>query len=67
MIARQGLVEYNNNEADLARFCRRSYRLYRRRFTGGCPQIPSLSARYTRLRDPAVARDLRQQASAPMD
>ena len=35
MIARQGLVGYNNNEADLARFAADAYRLYRRRFTGG--------------------------------
>jgi uncharacterized protein (DUF2235 family) len=35
MIARQGLVKYNNNEADLARFAADAYRLYRRRFTGG--------------------------------
>src|SRR6202163_3529172 len=35
MIARQGLVEYKNNEADLARFAADAYRLYRRRFTGG--------------------------------
>ena len=35
MIARQGLVEYENNEADLARFAADAYRLYRRRFTGG--------------------------------
>ena len=35
MIARQGLVNYNNDEADLARFAADAYRLYRRRFTGG--------------------------------
>jgi uncharacterized protein (DUF2235 family) len=35
MIARQGLVPYNDNEADLARFAADAYRLYRRRFTGG--------------------------------
>ncbi len=35
MIARQGLVAYNDNEADLARFAADAYRLYRRRFDGG--------------------------------
>ena len=35
MIALQGLVAYNNNEADLARFAADAYRLYRRRYTGG--------------------------------
>jgi uncharacterized protein (DUF2235 family) len=35
LIARQGLVKYNDNEADLARFAADAYRLYRRRFTGG--------------------------------
>jgi uncharacterized protein (DUF2235 family) len=35
MIARQGLVAYTDNEADLARFAADAYRLYRRRFTGG--------------------------------
>lgn len=35
MIARQGLVHYDDNEADLARFAADAYRLYRRRFNGG--------------------------------
>src|SRR5712672_623954 len=35
MIARQGLVKYSGNEADLKRFAADAYRLYRRRFTGG--------------------------------
>jgi uncharacterized protein (DUF2235 family) len=35
MIARQGLVRYDDDEADLARFAADAYRLYRRRFTGG--------------------------------
>ena len=35
MIAYQGLVAYDNNEADLARFAADAYRLYRRRFNGG--------------------------------
>lgn len=35
MIANQGLVPYNNNEADLARFAADAYRQYRRRFNGG--------------------------------
>jgi uncharacterized protein (DUF2235 family) len=35
MIASQGLVNYDNNEADLARFAADAYRLYRRRFNGG--------------------------------
>jgi uncharacterized protein (DUF2235 family) len=35
MIARQGLVAYNDNEANLARFAADAYRLYRRRFNGG--------------------------------
>ena len=35
MIARQGLVRYDDDEADLARFAADAYRLYRRHFTGG--------------------------------
>src|ERR1700737_3397933 len=35
MIARQGLVKYDDNEADLARFAADAYRAYRRRFNGG--------------------------------
>jgi len=35
MIARQGLVKYDDNEADLARIAADAYRLYRRRFKGG--------------------------------
>src|SRR6202171_2265310 len=35
MIARQGLVEYRGNEADLARFAADAYRPYRRRLKGG--------------------------------
>src|ERR1700737_94147 len=35
MIPSQGLVNYDNNEADLARFAADAYRLYRRRFNGG--------------------------------
>src|ERR1700761_4499522 len=35
MIASQGLVDYNDNEADLARFAADAYRRYRRRFNGG--------------------------------
>jgi T6SS, Phospholipase effector Tle1-like, catalytic domain len=35
MIARQGLVAYDDDEANLARFAADAYRLYRRRFTGG--------------------------------
>jgi Uncharacterized alpha/beta hydrolase domain (DUF2235) len=35
MIASQGLVPYNDNEADLARFAADAYRAYRRRFVGG--------------------------------
>ena len=35
MIARQGLVPYQNNEAELDRFAADAYREYRRRFTGG--------------------------------
>ena len=38
MIAYHGLVPYNDNEADLARFVADAYRLYRRRFTGGIPK-----------------------------
>src|SRR5712664_2958660 len=65
MIARQGLVEYNNNEADLARFAADAYRLYRRRFTGGALKfLPFLRD----IRDFAIRlwRGIwRQQASAP--
>jgi uncharacterized protein (DUF2235 family) len=35
MIASLGLVDYDNNEADLARFAADAYRLHRRRFNGG--------------------------------
>src|SRR5258708_9665434 len=35
MIVRQGLVTYDDDEADLGRFAADAYRLYRRRFTGG--------------------------------
>jgi uncharacterized protein (DUF2235 family) len=35
LIASQGLVKYENNEADLARFAADAYRRYRRRFNGG--------------------------------
>ncbi len=35
MIASHGLVAYDNNEANLARFAADAYRQYRRRFTGG--------------------------------
>src|SRR6266851_6968612 len=65
MIARQGLVEYKNNEADLARFAADAYRLYRRRFTGGILKfLPFLRD----IRDFAI-RQWRgiwhQEASAP--
>ncbi|MBR0873140.1 DUF2235 domain-containing protein [Bradyrhizobium tropiciagri] len=35
LIAAQGIVAYNNNEADLARFAADAYRAYRRRYSGG--------------------------------
>src|SRR5947209_10326121 len=35
MIASQGLVQYDDNEADLARFAADAYRNYRRRFNSG--------------------------------
>jgi len=35
LIASQGLVTYNDSEADLARFAADAYRAYRRRFNGG--------------------------------
>jgi uncharacterized protein (DUF2235 family) len=35
MIAREGLVKYNDDEAELVAFAADAYRLYRRRFTGG--------------------------------
>ena len=35
LIASQGLVKYQDNEADLARFAADAYRAYRRRFNGG--------------------------------
>jgi hypothetical protein len=35
LIASQGLVRYDDNEADLARFAADAYRTYRRRFDGG--------------------------------
>ncbi|MCA6124198.1 DUF2235 domain-containing protein [Bradyrhizobium sp. WSM 1704] len=35
LIASQGIVAYNNSEADLARFAADAYRAYRRRYSGG--------------------------------
>jgi uncharacterized protein (DUF2235 family) len=65
MIARQGLVRYRDNEADLARFAADAYRLYRRRFTGGILKfLPFLR----NIRDFAIRkwRQLwRQSVSAP--
>jgi uncharacterized protein (DUF2235 family) len=43
MIALLGLVDYKNNEAELANFAADAYRQYRRRFNGG---IPKYLARY---------------------
>jgi uncharacterized protein (DUF2235 family) len=67
MIARQGLVRYNDNEADLARFAADAYRLYRRRFTGGILKfLPFLRD----LRDAAIQLKrwiLRQLVSAPSE
>ena len=38
LIASQGLVAYDDNEAELASFAADAYRRYRRRFTGGIPK-----------------------------
>jgi uncharacterized protein (DUF2235 family) len=69
MIARQGLVTYNDNEADLARFAADAYRLYRRRFNGGIAKYLSYAGVDLRgIRDFAIRqwrRLWRQSASAP--
>ncbi len=69
MIARQGLVQYQDNEADLARFAADAYRLYRRRFTGGIPKYLAYAGIDLRgIRDFAIRqwRKLwRQPVSAP--
>src|SRR5579864_4588004 len=69
LIASQGLVRYDDNEADLARFAADAYRAYRRRFDGGILKY----LRYVRidlraLRDTIIRawRRLRgQTATAP--
>jgi uncharacterized protein (DUF2235 family) len=54
MIARQGLVAYNNNEADLARFAADAYRLYRRCFTGGIAKLAYFGLDLRGIRDFAI-------------
>ena len=68
MIARQGLVQYKDNEADLARFAADAYRLYRRRFIGGFLKYLSYVMDPRDVRDFAIRqwRKLwRQSVSAP--
>ncbi len=57
MIASQGLVKYENNEADLARFAADAYRRYRRRFNGGIlKQLSRIGINLRDLRDIAIRR-----------
>jgi uncharacterized protein (DUF2235 family) len=69
MIARQGLVKYSGNEADLKRFAADAYRLYRRRFTGGIVKYLAYAKVDLRgIRDFAIRqwrKLLHQHVSAP--
>jgi uncharacterized protein (DUF2235 family) len=69
LIASQGLVTYNNNEADLARFAADAYRAYRRRYDGGIPKFFSRFGIDLRgIRDAAIRtwrRITHQTVSAP--
>ncbi len=69
MIAYLGLVRYNDNEADLARFAADAYRLYRRRFNGGILKyLDYLHIDLRGIRDFAIRlwrRLWRQTATAP--
>jgi uncharacterized protein (DUF2235 family) len=69
MIARQGLVRYGDDEADLGRFAADAYRLYRRRFNGGILKYLSKAGLDLRgIRDVAIRQWRRlagQRASAP--
>lgn len=68
MIASEGLVRYDNNEADLARFAADAYRRYRRRFNGGIlKQLDRVGINLRDLRDWAIRywrRVTNQHASA---
>ncbi len=66
MIAGQGLVPYNDNEADLARFAADAYRRYRRRYYSGilkyCDRYLHLDLRGLRDWGIRTVRRLRGQA-----
>ncbi len=72
LIAREGLVPYNNDEAELAAFAADAYRLYRRRFTGGIVTFHKrlkIDVREARDRAIRLWRKLRRQpvrAPAPV-
>ena len=69
LIAREGLVKYNNDEAELAAFAADAYRRYRRRFTGGIVTFLTyfrIDVREMRDRAIRLWRRLRRQpVSAP--
>jgi uncharacterized protein (DUF2235 family) len=68
MIAHQGLVRYDDDEADLACFAADAYRLYRRRFNGGILKYLGYIVDLRDVRDFAIRqwRKLwRQSVSAP--
>jgi uncharacterized protein (DUF2235 family) len=69
LIASQGLVPYNNNEGDLARFATDAYRQYRRRFNSGILKyLGYIGVDVRGLRDFAIRlwrRLCRQTVSAP--
>ena len=55
LIASQGLVAYDDREADLALFAADAYRRYRRRFTGGIPKyLGKIGIDLRGIRDVAV-------------
>jgi hypothetical protein len=65
LIASQGLVRYDDNEADLARFAADAYRAYRRNFNGGILQyLGYLGIDLRGIRDTIIRgwRGLRGQA-----
>jgi uncharacterized protein (DUF2235 family) len=67
MIASQGLVAYDDREADLALFAADAYRRYRRRFTGGIPKyLGKMGIDLRGIRD-AVIRQWRKLTHRPVE
>jgi uncharacterized protein (DUF2235 family) len=73
MLADQGLVRYQDNEAELSRFAADSYRRYRRRFKGGIDKYLAYAGFDLRdLRDAAIRQwrkllGQRVEAPAPVE